>query len=116
VLLVDIALSWGSLRPAGWGTSCLWKTWGIGIGPAAVLVWLAARAAPLDWRWTGGLAAFSALAFGVLGTELICPVTTPGHLFSWHFLPVSLTSAAVFLVVACWTRCNLSVFPSKEKL
>lgn len=104
VLLVDIALTWGSVRPAGWGTSCMWKTWGIGIGPAAVLVWLAARAAPLDWRWTGGLAALSALAFGVLGTELICPVTTPSHLFTWHFLPVALTSAAAFSIAAFWTR------------
>lgn len=89
---------------AGVGASCLWKTWGIAVGPAALLITMARRAAPLDWRWTSSLAALAALAFGVLGTELICPVTGHAHIFTWHFLPVAITTLATFLVVAVWTR------------
>jgi hypothetical protein len=76
---------------------CMFKTYGIAIGPALVIILLAQRAAPLDWRWTAGLASLAALAFGVLGTELICPITGYAHLFDWHFLPVALMAAVAFL-------------------
>jgi hypothetical protein len=104
VLLIDAAIDGAQLTRGGWGSSCLWKTWGIGVGPAAVLLTMARSAAPLDWRWTAGMAAIAALAFGVLGTEMICPVTSHAHIFTWHFLPVALSSAAVFAVVGVWTR------------
>jgi len=84
--------------------ACMWKTYGIAVGPALVIIALAMRAAPLDWRWTAGLAALSALAFGVLGTELICPITRAAHLFNWHFLPVALMTLATFVVAGYWTR------------
>ena len=83
---------------------CMFKTYGIAIGPALVIILLAQRAAPLDWRWTAGLASLSALAFGVLGTELICPITGYAHLFNWHFLPVALMAVVAFLTAAWWTR------------
>lgn len=89
---------------AGAGAACLWKTWGIAVGPAALLLSMGRRAAPLDWRWTSSLAALAALAFGVLGTELTCPVTGHAHIFTWHFLPVALTTLATFGTVAWWTR------------
>lgn len=76
---------------------CMWKTYGIAVGPALVIILLAQRAAPLDWRWTAGLAALSALAFGVLGTELICPITGAAHLFNWHFAPVAIMTLAAFI-------------------
>lgn len=76
---------------------CMWKTYGIAVGPAFAIILLAQRAAPLDWRWTAGLAALSALAFGVLGTELICPITGAPHLFNWHFAPVALMTLAAFI-------------------
>lgn len=76
---------------------CMFKTYGIAVGPALVIILLAQRAAPLDWRWTSGLAALSALAFGVLGTELICPITGAAHLFNWHFAPVVLMTFAAFI-------------------
>jgi hypothetical protein len=98
VLIVDMVVGVGDTGQPGWGTSCLWKTWGIGVGPGAVLVMMARSAAPLDWRWTSGMAALAALAFGVLGTEMICPLTSHAHILTWHFLPVALTSAAVFCV------------------
>jgi hypothetical protein len=79
-------------------TGCMWKTYGIALGPALVILLLAQRAAPLDWRWTGSLAALSALAFGVLGTELICPITHTAHLFNWHFMPVAVMTLVAFLV------------------
>jgi hypothetical protein len=83
---------------------CMWKTYGIAVGPALVLTLLAQRAAPLDWRWTAGLAALSALAFGVLGTELICPLTGAAHLFSWHFLPVAVMTLAIFFAAGYLSR------------
>lgn len=79
---------------------CMWKTYGIAVGPALVILLLAQRAAPLDWRWTASLAALSALAFGVLGTELICPLTGAAHLFNWHFLPVAIMTLAAFIAGA----------------
>lgn len=83
---------------------CMWKTYGIAVGPALVILLLARRAAPLDWRWTGGLAALSALAFGVVGTEWICPITGHAHLFNWHFMPVALMTAAAFVLGGVFAR------------
>ena len=83
---------------------CMFKTYGIAIGPALAIILLAQRAAPLDWRWTAGLASLSALAFGVLGTELICPITSYAHLFNWHFLPVAMMAAVAFIAAAFLTR------------
>ena len=79
-------------------SGCMWKTYGIGVGPALVIILLAQRAAPLDWRWTASLAALSAMAFGVLGTELICPITGAAHLFNWHFMPVAIMTVTTFVV------------------
>jgi hypothetical protein len=104
VLVADVMSSGTSLWPTRSGAACLWKTYGIAAGPAAVLVWLAARAAPLDWRWTGTLAALAALSFGVLGTEFICPITGHNHLFTWHFLPVATMTAAAFIVASLFVR------------
>jgi hypothetical protein len=83
---------------------CMFKTYGIAIGPALVILMLAQRAAPLDWKWTASLASLSALAFGVLGTELICPITGYAHLFNWHFLPVAVMAAIVFVAAAALAR------------
>jgi hypothetical protein len=104
VLAAEVLLAGTSWRAESWGVNCLWKTWGIAVGPAAVILWLAGRAAPLDWRWTGGLAALASLAFGVLGTELICPVSVHAHVFTWHFLPVAVTTGLTFLGVTLWAR------------
>lgn len=103
VLVTQAAVAGVSLSAGHFGVSCLWKTYGIAVGPAVLLVWLARRAAPLDWRATGSLAALAALSFGVLGTELICPITGHGHLFTWHFLPVVAMTVAVFVVTAVLT-------------
>jgi hypothetical protein len=83
---------------------CMFKTYGIAVGPALVISLLAQRAAPLDWRWTASLAALSALAFGVLGTELICPITGYAHLFNWHFFPVAVMTAVTFVAAGYWAR------------
>ncbi len=104
VLVFEVWSTGTRLIPAQAGIECVWKTYGIAVGPAAVLVWLARRAAPLDWRWTGSLAALAALSFGVLGTELICPITGHGHLFTWHFLPVATMTVAAFVGAALVTR------------
>ncbi len=104
VVLFEVMASGSSVLDQRVGTSCMWKTYGIAVGPAATIVWLAQRAAPLDWRWTGSLAALAALSFGVLGTELICPITRHAHLFTWHFLPVAGMSAVSFMAGALLTR------------
>ena len=83
---------------------CMWKTYGIGVGPALIIILLARRAAPLDWRWTGGMAALSAMAFGVIGTELICPLTRHAHLFTWHYLPVAGMTLAAFVAGSIWPK------------
>lgn len=85
-------------------SGCMWKTYGIAVGPALVIILLARRAAPLDWRWTTGLAVLSALAFGVAGTELICPIAGAAHLFNWHFLPVAAMTLAAFVAGGLWPR------------
>jgi hypothetical protein len=85
---------------------CMWKTYGIAVGPALVILLLARRAAPLDWRWTGGLSALSALAFGVIGTELICPITGHAHLFNWHYLPVAVMTVIGFGAGSLAARAN----------
>ncbi len=103
VLGVDALLSAGPSR-AGAGAGCLWKSWGIAVGPAAVLLGMAGRAAPLNWPWTAGMAALAAMAFGALGTEIICPITGHAHILAWHFLPVVVTSLATFGLVALWGR------------
>lgn len=103
VLVVQAVIAGGSLSSGPLGLSCLWKTYAIALGPAVVLVWLARRAAPLDWRATGGLAALAALSFGVLGTELICPITVHGHLVTWHFLPVLAMTMVVFAATSLAT-------------
>lgn len=103
-ILIQQVASTGSLTTALVGeqmvAGCMFKSYGIAIGPALVIILLAQRAAPLDWRWTAGLASLSALAFGALGTELICPITGYAHLFNWHFLPVALGAALAFLTMA----------------
>jgi hypothetical protein len=104
VLLAEMVTSGASLTSERVVTGCMWKTYGLAVGPAALLVWLARRAAPLDWRWAGSLAALAALSFGVLGTELICPITRHAHLFTWHFVPVLLMSVVAFAAVSLWTR------------
>lgn len=103
VLLVQAATAGASLAPGRLGLGCLGKTYGIAVIPAAVLVWLARRAAPLDWRATGSLAALAALSFGVLGTEFICPIAGHGHLFTWHFLPVVVMTVVVFVATSLAT-------------
>jgi len=104
VLLFEVWSSGTHVIPADAGAGCVWKTYGIAVGPAAVLVWLAGRAAPLDWRWTGSLAALAALSFGVLGTEVICPITNHDHLFTWHFLPVAGMALGAFVCAALVAR------------
>jgi hypothetical protein len=104
VLVFEVWSAGTRLIPTQSGIECVWKTYGIAVAPAVLLVWLARRAAPLDWRWTGCLAALAALSFGVLGTELICPITNHGHLFTWHFLPVAAMTVLVFAVTSIVTR------------
>jgi hypothetical protein len=104
VLVFEIVSTSTSLAGARFGVSCLWKTYSIAAVPAAALVWLARRAAPLDWRATGSLAALAALSFGVLGTELICPISGHVHLFSWHFVPVLVMAVVVFIATSLGHR------------
>jgi hypothetical protein len=75
---------------------CMWKVFGIALAPALLITLQARRAAPLDWRWTGGLSALAAFAVGAIGTELMCPITGPAHVFNWHFLPVVVMTALAF--------------------
>ncbi len=54
----------------------------VAAGPAFLIILMAYRAASLNWRWTGSLAALSGLALGAIGTEFMCPITGYAHLFN----------------------------------
>lgn len=58
------------------------------------LVGLLRRAAPLDLRGSGILAALSAAGAGVLGVEFICLHHAPAHVLTWHVVPVALFALA----------------------
>ena len=54
--------------------------------------------APLQARWTGGLAGLASLSLGALGTQFVCTNDAAAHHLLWHFTPVvlfALASAAV---------------------
>ena len=57
--------------------------------------------AGVQW-WAVGSS--SALAFGVTGTELICPLTRGAHLFNYHYLPVVGLTVVAFVAGSWWGR------------
>lgn len=61
--------------------------------PAAVMVVMLRRAAPLQPVWAGALALFAAAALASVGAQLVCPSRVPLHGLLGHFLPVIVMAA-----------------------
>jgi len=62
----------------------------------AMLVLMLRRAAPLQARWTAGLAGLASLALGALSTQFVCTNDTAAHHLLWHVAPVVLLAVPGF--------------------
>lgn len=80
--------------------ACLAKVVLLALVPAAAILVMVRRAAPLHAGWTSGLAALGALGFGAAGAQWICPIDRPAHLLGWHVVPVIVLTA---LAATCGT-------------
>jgi len=67
---------------------CAIRVAAIGLVPAAVLVAMVRRAAPLRLEWTGAMTLAGAAAVGALAIQFICPVDDAGHALLGHLGPV----------------------------
>jgi hypothetical protein len=67
---------------------CFIRVMAIGLVPAAVLVGMLRRAAPLSLAWTAALALTAAMATGALAIQLICPLDDAAHALLGHLGPV----------------------------
>ncbi len=67
---------------------CFLRAVGVGLLPAAVLVGMLRRAAPLRLAWTAALAAMAAMAIGALAVQMVCPHNEAAHALLGHFGPV----------------------------
>jgi hypothetical protein len=83
-----------------WHPVCVLLILSVGGLPSLWLFAMLRRAAPLQTRWTGALAALAALALGALGTQFVCPIDAPGHQLLWHFGPVILLTTVGLLLGA----------------
>jgi hypothetical protein len=61
--------------------------------PAALLVMMLRRAAPLQPRQAGSLAVLAGVALGVVGTQFVCPDDSAAHHIMWHAAPVLMFAA-----------------------
>jgi hypothetical protein len=77
---------------------CALRTLAIGVVPAALLVMMLRRAAPLQPRQAGSFAVLAGVALGVVGTQFVCPDDSAAHHLVWHAAPV-LMFAAMSLAV-----------------
>ncbi|HYN05982.1 MAG TPA: NrsF family protein [Vicinamibacterales bacterium] len=69
--------------------ACILEIAGLAILPGLILFGMLRRSAPLRLEWAAGLSGLAALAVAAAGTQLICPVDDPAHLFIGHFIPVA---------------------------
>jgi hypothetical protein len=85
--------------------SCVLLIAATAITPGVMLVRMLRDSAPLQARWTGGLAGLASLALGALGTQFVCSNDAAAHHLLWHFTPVvlfALASVAVGSSLCGW--------------
>jgi hypothetical protein len=70
--------------------SCVLLIAAIAMAPGAALVRMLRHAAPLQARWTAGLAGLASLALGALGAQVVCTNDAGAHHLLWHLAPVLL--------------------------
>jgi hypothetical protein len=103
MLSVSGLLLWASLAgcdgltgagSAAWanGFPCIWRLVALAVLPAATLLLMLRKAAPLAPRWTGALAVLSAGSVAALGTRLICARDDVPHVLLWHCAPLIVAS------------------------
>jgi hypothetical protein len=95
--LVGRAAPMTQLAREPWIYGCMVKTMTFAFVPSVVLFWMLRQAAPLDRRWSAGLAALAALSLGAVGTQIDCPIDRPAHLLLWHLAPVPVLAGLVAL-------------------
>ena len=78
--------------------SCVLLIASTAIMPAVILMPMLRHAAPLQARWTGGLAGLASLALGALGAQFVCTNDAAAHHLLWHFIPLVLLTMASFSV------------------
>jgi hypothetical protein len=76
------------LADSSHGLICILRIIGLSILPGALLFYMLKRAAPMNTRMVGLIAAFGALALGGIGVQFVCPNLAVTHLIAWHFMPV----------------------------
>jgi hypothetical protein len=81
--------------------SCAFLIAATALPPEVMLVRMLRDAAPLQGRWTGGLAVLASLAMGALETQFVCTNDAAAHHLLWHFSPVVLLTLASFSVGSC---------------
>jgi hypothetical protein len=74
--------------------SCVLLIAATAITPGVMLVRMLRDCAPLQARWTGGLAGLASVALGALGTQFVCTNDAAAHHLLWHFTPVVLFALA----------------------
>lgn len=74
------------------GITCVARMAWLAAIPAASLLWMLRRAAPLERGWTGMLALLASSALAMLGTQAICAKDSAAHVLVWHAVPVLLTA------------------------
>jgi Negative regulator of sigma F len=82
-----------ALRAEGVDVVCGVRVAAMAALPAALLIRLVERGAPLRRAPAWGLAALAALAAGAAGVQLVCPIDRPAHLLLWHLTPAFAASA-----------------------
>jgi len=90
-LLMELAAA-ASRSPAAWsidfGWGCVAKAVTIAALPAAALLLMVGRGAPVEVRHAVTFAALAAAGVGALGVEFTCPKTDVMHLLIWHAGPM----------------------------
>ena len=74
--------------------SCVLSIAATALSPAALVLWMLRRAAPLDATRTAGFAGLASLAAGALGTQFVCANDAAAHHLVWHFIPIVLLTLA----------------------
>lgn len=90
VLFYALATTAPSLFMPGWG--CAAEIFIFSAIPAALLIVMAKRAAPLNLPLVGFFAVLAAASMGTFCTQFSCCKTAPLHGLVWHFLPVLVLS------------------------
>lgn len=77
---------------------CIYQIVALSAIPAASLLWMVRRAAPLSPGWNALLAGLAAAAFGAASTQLLCPVDDAAHQLVGHVVPAMTLAGAIAIV------------------